>query len=73
MLAAGSRKGSLRNNQISIFIVNFLSEQLDEDAPGGPGIADFPSAHGVFVDFEQFLNDIAHAEEVELPTAVFFY
>ena len=43
-------QGFLGDDEISIFEIYFFSQDLDEDAPGSPGITDLPSAHRVLVD-----------------------
>lgn len=56
----------LRNDQVSVLIIDAFPEQFDQDAPGGPRVADFSTAHGVLIDLQQLLYDVAHTEEVQL-------
>ena len=43
-------KGFLGEDKIPIFEIYLFSQDLDEDAPGSPGIADLASAHRVLID-----------------------
>jgi len=43
-------KGFLGDDKIPIFEIYLFSQDLDEDAPGSPGIADLASAHRVLID-----------------------
>ncbi len=43
-------QGFLGDDEIPVFEIYLFSQDLDEDAPGSPGITDLPSAHRVLVD-----------------------
>ena len=66
-------QGFLGDDEIPVFEIYLFSQDLNEDAPGSPGIADLPSAHRVFVDLEQLLYHILHSEEVEVSAAFTLY
>lgn len=63
----------LRNDQVSVLIIDTFPEQLNQDAPGGPRVAYFSAAHGVLIDFQQLFYDVAHTEEIELPATALAY